>query len=112
MLRRYVFQRREIVNARVVDENIELVECLFRFDKETIDLGRLGEIGLNSDSLAAFAFNLLDDAIGTLLTGGIIDDYGSAFRGQLPGDGRTDAFGSTRNDRHFALQLLRHDWTP
>src|SRR5262245_18568179 len=112
MLGRHVFEWREIVDSRVIDENVELVKGLFRFNKEALDLGRLGESGLDSDSLATFALDLLYDTVRALFAGGIIDDNGSTFCRQMAGDGCADALGRTGNDRHFALKLLRHDWTP
>ena len=101
------FERRELVNACVVHEHIELAERLFRFRKETIDVRLLRDIRLYRDGPAAVLRNLTNDPIRSLFAGRVVDDHRRAFRGQLFGDLGADALGCSCDDRHFSCKFFR-----
>ena len=49
------FERRELVDAGVVHQDVELAERLLGLREEPPDVGFLGEVGLHRDRLAALA---------------------------------------------------------
>ena len=53
MLRGDRLQRRELVDARVVDEDVELAESFFCVGHQTVNIFGLGNIGLDGDRLAS-----------------------------------------------------------
>src|SRR5438132_1380384 len=66
MFRGNVFKRHELVDAGVVDEDIERAEGFFCFGEKAADVGLFREIGLHRDRLAAVALDLADDSLGAL----------------------------------------------
>ena len=107
-----MFSSGEIVDAGVVDQDVELAERLFGFGEESLDFGRFGDVGLHGDGLAAFFVDVGDDAVRAFLAGAVVDDDGRAFGGQLFGDRGADAFGCPGDDGDFASEFLSHDDTP
>ena len=71
----------------------------------------LGNVSCNGHGLAAGRSDGGDDFICAGLTGGVIDDDGSAFGGERLGDGGSDAFGGAGNDCDFTFEL-GHGETP
>ena len=69
VLGRDLLERGELVDAGVVDEDVELAERLLRLGEEPPDVGLLGDVGLHGDGLAALASDLGDDAVGPFLAG-------------------------------------------
>ena len=63
VLHRDLFQRQVLVEARVVDEDVELAERFLRFGKQMLNILGLGDIGLESDRLPLLVPNALDDGI-------------------------------------------------
>ncbi len=51
---------RELVDAGIVHQDIELAELLLGFGKQPLDVGLLGHVGLDGDRLAALAGDFLD----------------------------------------------------
>ena len=49
----HLFQRREFVNAGVIDQDVDLAERLFRGGEETFDFRFVSDVGADSDCLAA-----------------------------------------------------------
>src|SRR5947208_8069044 len=58
-----LFKWRPIVNAGVVDQNVERAECLLRCGKEPFDFRLPGDVGLDGDSFAAAFCNFVHDAV-------------------------------------------------
>jgi len=88
------FERRELVDAGIVHQNVQLARRLFWFLREEADdVGCLRDVGLHGDGFAALGGDLLHDAIGAFLAGGVIDDDGGALSGKRDGDRRADSFG-------------------
>ena len=112
VLGRDVFERGKLIDARVVDEDVELVELVLRFGEQPLDVGRVGDVGLNGHRLAAILRDLADDAVGGFLAGGVVDDDGRAFGREMPGDGCADSLRGAGDDGHFAEKLLGHDMIP
>ena len=54
---RHRFERFELVDAGVVNQNVELAECFLRLDKQALDVLLLRNIGLDGDCLAAALCN-------------------------------------------------------
>jgi AcrR family transcriptional regulator len=101
-----LFEGRKLVDARVVNQNIELTESRLRFGKETFDLRLLGDIGLHSNGLSAMADNFGDDFVSSFFTGSIINDHGRAFGREMFGDVGADSLGRTGHDRDFTGKFL------
>ena len=51
----HVLERRELVDAGVVDQDVEPAERLLRLGEEPLDVGLLGHVRLHRDGLAALA---------------------------------------------------------
>ena len=112
MLFVHIFERLQVINAGVVHQNVELAVGLFGFREQAIDVGGLGDIGLNGDSLSACAGDFCHDAIGVLLAGCVVHYHGRAFRRELLGDGRADAFGCSGYHCDLAFEFLCHVLAP
>src|SRR4030095_13941637 len=80
-----LLERGELVDAGVVDQDVETAEGLLRLGAEAIDLLRLRHVGRHRERPAALARDVGDHAVGALLAGGVVDDHGGAGLGQLPG---------------------------
>src|SRR5260221_8678595 len=102
-------ERRELVDAGVVDQDIEPAIRLLGFGKEPLDVVRLGDIGLNGECFAALLLNAFDDGVRASLAACVIDYDRRALRRQMLGNGRSDSLGGSRNDSYFVLQLA-HDF--
>ena len=101
-----LFERGEFIDARVVHEDVQQTERLLRFLEQAVDVRFLRDIGLNRDGPAALGGDLGDDLVRAGPAGGVIDDDGGSFRGELFGDGGADAFGRAGDDRDFAVQFF------
>src|SRR6188768_3905215 len=88
-------ERLELVDARVVHEDVEPAEGGLGFGDEAGDVSGLGDVALNGDGLAAGGDDLGDNLVSTGLAGGIVDDDGSSGGGEVLGDGGADALGGT-----------------
>ena len=104
VLRRHALERRELVDAGVVDEDVEPAERLLRLGEQALDVGLLRHVGLDGDGLAALAGDLGDDAVGPFLAGGVVDDDGRPLGRQVPGDGGADALGRAGDDGDLARE--------
>src|SRR5207244_2671052 len=101
----------KLVDAGVVDQDIEPAECLLRLGKQTLDLCRLREIGLHGDCLAPAVRNLGNDAVGVRFARSIVDNNGRALGRQMLGDGGADPLGRASHNRDFVLKLA-HLFSP
>jgi hypothetical protein len=112
VLGRHFFERREFVNAGVVDQYIEPAECLFRLGEQALDVGGPGHIGLHGDRPAAFACDLGNDAVSSLLAGGVVDHHGRPLVSQVLRNRSADALRCTGNDGDLGFKSLRHGVAP
>jgi hypothetical protein len=64
----------EVVDASVVDEDIELAEGGFGLGEEAGDVFGVRDVSLDGDGLAAFGLDVGDDGVGACLTAGVVDD--------------------------------------
>jgi hypothetical protein len=100
-----LFKRRELIDARVVDEDIE---TSVRFDggiDNALCVGGLLDIAAHGDRVAAGLRNGGDDCISACLAGGVVDDDRRAFRGERFSNGRADTFRCAGYDGYFAGEL-------
>ena len=100
-----VFERREFVDAGVVDEHVEAAVGFFGFGEEAGDVGLFGDVGLDGDGFAAVGGDFGDDFVGAGFAGGVVDDDGGAFGGERFGDGCADAFGGAGDDRDLIFEF-------
>src|SRR6188768_2434601 len=96
---------RELVDARVVHEDVEPAKGGLGFGDEAGDVSGLGDVALNGDGLAAGGLDLGDDRIGTSFAGGIVNDDGRTGGGEVLGDGGADALGGTGDEGYFIGEL-------
>jgi len=108
MLGRDLLDRGELVDARVVDQDVEAAESLLRLGEEVPNVVLLGDVRPHGDCLASLGGDLGHDAVGPLLAGGVIDDHRGAFGRQVQGDRGPDPLGRAGDDRNFSIKL-RHD---
>ena len=109
VLGRDLLDRSELVDARVVDQDVEPAERLLRLGEQPPDVGLPGHVRLHGDGLAPLAGDLGDDAVGPLLAGRVVDDDRRPFGRQVLRDRRPDPLGRARDDRDLAREFARHD---
>ena len=80
-------------------------ERLLRLGEQPLDVGRLGDVALHGDGLAALAGDLGDDAVRAFLAGGVVHDDRRALGAQRPGDAGADALRCAGDDGDLTLQL-------
>jgi hypothetical protein len=101
-----VFNRKKLIDAGIVHEDIEMPVGFFSFGEEAGNVGFLGDIRLDGDSLAALGGDLVDDLVRAGLAGGVVDDNRSALGRQMFRNGRADAFGCAGDYRDLAREFL------
>ncbi len=79
VLFRDLLERQKIIDAGVVDQNVQPAECSLRLCEDFFHIRRLCDIALHGDRFAALGFNVRNDAIGAVLARGIVDDDRRAF---------------------------------
>ena len=99
-------ERRELIDAGVVHEHVNLAERGDRFGDEPGNIRRFGDAGLDRDGLAAEVGDLLHDTIRALAAGSVVDDDRRAFGGEMAGDGSADALGGAGDDGNFTREGL------
>ena len=105
VLRRDGFEGRELVDAGVVDQDVELAEGLDGGVDDGLRVGGLGDVSVDGDGLAAGLGDGVDDGVGAGLAGGVVDDDGGARGGEGLGDGGSDALGGAGNDGDFSCKF-------
>ena len=78
------------IDPGAIDDDVEPPECRLGLRKEPLDIGRLGDVGLDRDRPASVALDLGHHTIGAFLARRIVDNYGGAGRCQMFGDGGSD----------------------
>jgi hypothetical protein len=99
-------ERCQVVDACVVDQDVELAERGLRFGEHTVTVRLLRDVRLNLDCLPAAAGYFGDYLVCARLAGGVVDDHGSAFGREIYGDGCSDAFGCACDDSDLPPSLL------
>ena len=84
-----------------------VAERLLGFGEQACDVRFLGDVALHGNGLAARAGDFGDDLVRASFTGSVIDDDRRAFRREMFGDGRADAFGRAGDDRDLACEFFR-----
>ena len=112
VLGRHLLERGELVDARVVDQDVEPAERLLRLGEQAEDVGGIGHVRLHGDRLAPLGGDLGHDAVRAFLAGGVVDDHGRPRLGQVFRDGGTDALGRAGDDGDLARESLRHCLAP
>jgi len=100
-----VFEWLELIDAGIVDENIDPAERLLGLFEQPAHVRRLGDVGLHRNGLAAFGRDRGRNAVGALLVGRIIDHHGGACRRQGFGGRGADALGGARDHRDFSFEI-------
>ena len=75
------FERKKLVDAGVVDEDVEAAKGLGRGGDELGDLGGIGKVGLHGDGLASGGLDAFDKGFSGSGAAGVVDDDGGAVRG-------------------------------
>ena len=96
------FQRSELINARVVDQDVQPPERVSGVGKQPFDVGLSSDICLHGDSLAAGLGDFFNDLTRSSFTGGIIDNYRRPFGCESLGDGGANSFGCPGDECDFA----------
>ena len=76
-----IFNGSELIDAGVVDEDVEAAIVLDGCVDDALRFSGLGDVSADSDGFAAGCGDGGDDDVGTSLAGGIVDHDGCAFRG-------------------------------
>src|SRR5580698_223011 len=99
------FKGRELVDTRIVDQNVELPKRLFRLGKEALYVGGLCHVSLDRNRLAALAGNFRHDAIRAFAAGSVVDYDRSTFCSQTFCDACADALRCSGYHGDFSLKL-------
>ena len=99
------FEREELVDAGVVDEDVEAAEGLGGLRYELGDLGRIGQVGLHGDGLASGGLYSLDEGFGGSSTARVVDHDGGSVGGETLGDGGAYSFGGAGYEGNFSLKI-------
>jgi hypothetical protein len=102
----HFFQRDELVNAGVVDHDVDLPERFLRFSEQSLDFCLFRNVALDSDSFSAALTNFVYHAICVLLGRRIINDYGRALRCEFFRDARADSLRRSRYYCNFSIQFI------
>ncbi len=105
---RDAIQRRELVKARIVDENVDGAERLDGLGHHFLHMAGVGKIAMNGDGLAALAGDRSHHALGGFLAGAVVDGNRRTLRGQADRDLGADTLGCAGYQRHFAFKSLGH----
>src|SRR2546430_3648884 len=82
----------------------------FRLCKQAFDVSLFGHSRLCGDRLSTLCRDFADDFVSIHLAGRVVHNDRRAFRGEMFGDGRTDAFGRAGDDGDFARKFFcAHD---
>jgi hypothetical protein len=108
MLRRDGLERGELVDTRVVDEDIDRTERLHRLRDDVLHVLRLGQIAMNRDGFAPLGGDGGDHPVGGLLARAVIDGNRRALGRKPGGDFGTYAFGCACYQRNLAFESLGH----
>ena len=87
-----ILQRKKLVDAGVINEDIKPAEGFFRFGKETFNFGLFSHVSADSDRLSTLFCNFVHDAIGSFLARGVVNHHGRAFGSEMFGDRSPDSF--------------------
>jgi hypothetical protein len=101
----HLLDRREFVDARIVDEDVEPAELPDRRLDQGLRLGGPGYVALHGDRLAAGRRDGRDDGVRSRLARRVIDHDLRAVPCQRLGDRRTDPFGGARHHGDLAIEL-------
>jgi hypothetical protein len=97
------FQRDELVNACVIDQDVDLAERLLCFREQFLDFPLLRDVALDGDRLSTTLANFVDHAICALLRRCVIDYYRCAFRAELFCDACPNSFRRARYYCNFSV---------
>src|SRR5262249_34040567 len=96
------FQRYELIDAGVIDHDVELAESFLCFGKQSVDFCLFRDVALDRDRLSTALANFVDKAICTLFVGPIINDHGRPLVCELFCDACANSFGCPRYHRNFS----------
>ena len=83
---RDAIQRRELVEARIVDEDVDRAERLDGLGHHLFHMVGVGKIAMDGDGLAALAGDGSHHTLSGLLAGAVVDGNGGALRGEADRD--------------------------
>ena len=95
----------ELVDARVVDKDVETTEVFDGSVDEAFGFRSLGYVSADGDGLATCLGDCANDGIGTGLARCVVDDDGGAFGGERFSNGGSDSLGSAGDDCDFSCEL-------
>jgi len=105
LLLRDLPERRKLVDARVVDKDVQAAEGFLGLGEEALHIGCLGHIPLHRDRFAALSHDLGNHTVGALFAGGVIHHDGRSLRGQALRNTLANSLGCAGDDRDFIVQL-------
>ena len=79
------------MDAGVVDQDVELAEMAQRRIEQPLDLHDLANVRPNGKGTASGLPNFIDNRLGLVLTGRVVDYHGGPVLGQALSDGRPNA---------------------
>ena len=112
VLRRNAIERREFVDAGIVDENVDRAERPDRFSHHRSSRAGGGEVAMHCDRLSALRRDGGDDLLRARLARRVIDADRSACGSELDGNLGADALRGTGYQCDFAFECLGHDRDP
>src|SRR5688572_17259792 len=105
MLFGHTLQRSELIDACVVNEDIEPAEGVMGLSEQASNVSLTRHIGLHRNGLSARVLDFVDQLCSGHFAGSIIHDDGGICGRQMPRDGRANALRRARNDGNLALKF-------
>jgi hypothetical protein len=95
--------RAKLVNARVIDQNVNGAERLSRRVKKRSDLRSLGDIALHGHGFAPSRYDGIHSILRVGGTAGVVHYDGGPIGGQALGYAGANSLPAARNNRYFAF---------
>lgn len=108
VLRCHGFDRQKLVDAGIVDENIQATEGALSFGEDAGYFLRFCYIALNGDGFATLLVDPLNYGIGAGLAACVGDDNGCAFFGKMLRNGSANSLGGSGDDRDLPVQFAHN----
>jgi hypothetical protein len=108
MFWRHDLERREFIDAGVVDQDVELAIGRLRLGEQALDVLGLEHVGLDGGCFAPFFSNATDHGVGPGLGAGKVHDHRRSLGGQMLGDRGPNSLRGASDDGDFAFKFLGH----
>jgi hypothetical protein len=97
------FQRDELVNASVIDQDVDLAERFLCFSEQSLDVCLPGDVALDGDCFSAALTDLVYNSVRIVFCGGVVNNYRCALRREIFRDARADSLRRSGYNCDFSI---------